>query len=186
MSANLNGNLMLGVQLRELFSGLSDNGSQHLSEVERDLLQTTYLLGEAIEKLGTSFMGIHAAVCRQQQAVDDLLAQHPLSPDVAEQFRAVQGEIGSHVNSAVTSLQFQDMTSQLIDRTMRRVSGVKDVLGTVAPSGIGAMPESDAREICALLEQINRKLAEHSAKLEGMLRKSVAQTHMDSGDIELF
>lgn len=176
----------MGSQLKELLSGLSDHGHRHLSEAEKDLVQTTVLLGEAIEKLGTSFMGIHDAVRRQQSAIDELLARHPESPEVGERLKAMQGEIGAHVNSAVTGLQFQDMTGQLIDRTLRRVSGIRNVLDTLGANGLAGLQGGDAAEISALLASINRSLGEQNSKLQDMLQRSVSQTHMNSGDVELF
>ncbi|OGB23259.1 MAG: chemotaxis protein [Burkholderiales bacterium RIFCSPLOWO2_02_FULL_57_36] len=177
---------LLRVQLRRLLSGLSDHGHQHLTEVETDLAQTTILLSEAIEKLGASFMAIHKAVSAQQEAVDKLLTAASTTPEVAEQLRSMQGEIDTHVNSAVTGLQFQDMTSQLIGRTVRRVTGLRDVLGVVGSSGSGVLPESDTEQIADLLERINKLLDEQSGKLESRLWKQVSQTHMNSGEIELF
>lgn len=178
--------ILLGEQLRRLLSGLSDHGNQHLTEVETDLVQTTFLLSEAIEKLGESFMAIHKGVCAQQEAVDKLLASNPATPEVTEQLKNMQGEISGHINSAVTGLQFQDMTSQLIGRTVRRVTGLRDVLGAVGSSGSGVLPESDAEEIVDLLNRINKLLEDQSVKLESGLWKQVAQTHMNSGDVELF
>ena len=49
----------LALQIRDLLSGLSMHGGQHLSEIETDLIQTNILLSEAIEKLSASFMAIH-------------------------------------------------------------------------------------------------------------------------------
>ena len=43
---------MLGSRVKELLAGVSDHGVDHLLEVETDLVQTTLLLAEAIEKLG--------------------------------------------------------------------------------------------------------------------------------------
>ena len=178
--------LLLGVQLRRLLSGLSDHGNQHLTKVETDLLQTTYLLSEAIEKLGASFVAIHTVVCAQQEAIDKLLASNPATPELAAQLKNMQGEIGAHVNSAVTGLQFQDMTSQLIGRTVRRVTGLRAVLGAVGSSGSGMLPESDTEQIADLLDRINKLLEEQSGQLESGLWKQVSQTHMNSGDVELF
>jgi molecular chaperone DnaK (HSP70) len=178
--------ILLGSQLKELLSGLADHGHQHLSEAERDLVQTTVLLGEAIEKLSASFMGIHEAVRRQQKAVEALLDKHSASSEAAGQLKAVQEEIGIHVNSAVTGLQFQDMTNQLIDRAIRRVGGIKNVLDTLGASGLGGLPNRDDGEISALLETISKSLLNQSIKLESALQKSVSQTHMQSGDVELF
>lgn len=182
----MSGTTALGSQLKELLAGLSDHGHRHLSEAEKDLAQTTVLLGEAIEKLGASFMGIHDAVSRQQTAIDALLARHPQSPELAQQLKAMQGEIGAHVNSAVTGLQFQDMTSQLLNRTLRRVGGIRDVLDTLGTSGLAGLRDGEAAEIAVLLASINTNLSEQSAKLQGLLQKSVSQTHMNSGDVELF
>ena len=73
---------LLGSQVKRLLTSLSDQGSQHLTEVETDLVQTTYLLSEAIEKLGASFMAIHAGVAAQQEILDQLQLGTPLTPDI--------------------------------------------------------------------------------------------------------
>lgn len=177
---------MLGSEVKQLLSGVSDHGAQHLNEVETDLAQTSFLLGEAIEKLGASFMAIHAAVSAQQDMVDSLLAGAAPAPEIVAKLQAMQGEIGRHVNAAVTGLQFQDMTSQLIDRTVKRVVGFRDVLGSLGASGSGVQPETDAEQIIDLLKNINELLQEQSTKLESVSWKAVSQTHMESGDIELF
>ncbi len=176
---------VLGSQVKHLLSNLSGHGTQHLTEVETDLAQTSILLGEAIEKLGASFMAIHEAVSAQQQTIDLLLSGATLTPDMAEKLKARQGEISQHVNAAVTGLQFQDMTNQLIGRTVKRVTGLREVLDGVG-SGSSGISESNAEEIVESLSSINKVLEEQSAKLESALWKAVCQTHMESGDIELF
>lgn len=175
----------LGSQVKHLLSNLSDHGTQHLTEVETDLVQTSFLLGEAIEKLGASFMAIHEAVTAQQEAINMLLSGGKPTPEIVEQLKSRHAEIGQHVNAAVTGLQFQDMTSQLIGRTVRRVTGLREVLGEIG-SGSTAISESNAEEIIDSLNSINKVLEEQSVKLESALWKAVCQTHMESGDIELF
>ena len=177
---------LLGSEVRQLLSGISDHGAQHLNEVETDLAQTSFLLGEAIEKLGASFMAIHAAISAQQALVDLLVASAAPAPEIATRLQAMQGEIGRHVNAAVTGLQFQDMTSQLIDRTVKRVVGFRDVLGMLGATVEAAPPESETEEIVDLLANINELLQEQSTRLESVSWKAVSQTHMESGDIELF
>jgi hypothetical protein len=177
---------LLGPQVKHLLSNLSDHGIQHLTEIETDLVQTNFLLGEAIEKLGGSFMAIHEAITAQQEAVNLLLSGASLTPEIAEQLKNRQIEVGKHVNAAVTGLQFQDMTSQLIGRTVTRVTGLREVLGGVGSSSASLLPESELEEISAALSCMNRVLEEQSVKLETALWKAVCQTHMESGDIELF
>lgn len=176
---------LLGSQVKDLLSNLSGHGAQHLTEVETDLMQTSILLGEAIEKLGASFMAIHEAVTAQQQEIELLLSGAAPSPEIAEKLKAKQAEIGMHVNAAVTGLQFQDMTNQLIGRTVKRVTGLREVLDGVG-SGSSGIPEGSADEIVETLNSINAVLEEQSAKLESALWKAVCQTRMESGDIELF
>jgi prefoldin subunit 5 len=177
---------LLGSQVKHLLSNLTDHGTQHLTEIETDLVQTSFLLGEAIEKLGASFMAIHAAVNAQQQAIDHLLAAADAHPDLAEQLKSKQAEIGQHVNAAVTGLQFQDMTSQLIGRTVRRVTGLREVLGGIGASSAGLPAESNVETVIQTLNGITKALEEESVKLESALWKAVCQTHMESGDVELF
>lgn len=177
---------MLGTLVKQLLTSVSDHGAQHLNEVEIDLDQTAVLLGEAIEKLGASFMALHASVCAQQEIVDQLSNGAVLTPKLAEKLHALQLEIGRHVNSAITGLQFQDMTNQLIGRTTKRVSGLREVLGTLGTRGAELLPHSTAGAVEALLGEVNSELAEQSARLESVSWKAVSQTHMDSGDIELF
>lgn len=177
---------LLGSQVKHLLSNLSDHGTQHLTEAETDLVQTDFLLGEAIEKLSASFMAIHAAVSAQQEAIDSLLAGAKSASEIADNLKARQAEIGKHVNAAVTGLQFQDMTSQLINRTIRRITGLRDVLGGIGSNSSGMPSESNPQQIIETLNDMNKALEEQSIKLESALWKAVSQTHMESGDIELF
>jgi len=178
---------VVSAQLRSLLSGLSDHGTLHLTEIETDLVQTTFLLGEAIEKLGTSFMAIHESICSQQRLVDELLANTTTTvPEFQERMNAVQGEISQNINAAVTGLQFQDMTSQLVGRTVRRVNGLRDVMASLGSGSSDLTQDAGLDEVIVALEGLNKLIEDQSVKLESGLWKAVHQTHMESGDIELF
>jgi hypothetical protein len=177
---------LLGSQLKRLLSSLSEHSAQHLTETETDLVQTTVLLAEAIDKMSASFMAIHEAATAQQQAVELLMSGVQITPEMTEQIKAKQVEIGQHVNAAVTGLQFQDMTNQLIGRAVRRVTGLREVMGGVGSGSAIVSPEDDVVRLHNALENINKMLEAQSLKLEGELWKAVRQTHMESGDIELF
>lgn len=179
-------NTLLGAQVKRLLSSLSGRGARHLSEIETDLAQTNFLLSGAIEKLGASFMAIHAAIEAQQDAVDSLLSGAMPTPEMAGKLKAGRDEIDRHVNAAVTGLQFQDMTSQLIGRTVTRINGLRGVLDGIGAAGAGMLTESDADDIIVALNSINKVLEEQSGKLDSTLWKAVSQTHMESGDAELF
>lgn len=177
---------MLAPEVKRLLSGVSDHGSQHLLEAEFDLVQTAVLLGDAIEKLAASFMAIHQAVCTQQETIDLLLSGGIPTLENVKQLKEIHVEIGQHVNEVVTSLQFQDMTNQLIGRITKRVAGLRDVLGALGSCGADMQFESDSDELFTALSSINMALADQSVALEEVLRKVVNQNHMESGDIDLF
>lgn len=177
---------ILGSHVKRLLSGVSDHGRRHLTEVETDLRQTEVLLEEAIEKLTSSFMGIHSAVGWQQETISLLLAGGMPSAEECERLSTMSGEIGGHVNSAITSLQFQDMTSQLLNRTLKRVTGLREFLGTLGAHGQVLPADSGSEEVVELLGKVSVALAIQSLELRGALRKAVNQQHLESGDIELF
>jgi vacuolar-type H+-ATPase subunit I/STV1 len=177
---------ILGSHVKRLLSGVSDHGRRHLNEVETDLVQTTLLLEEAVEKLTTSFMAIHQAVDARQDAINRLLAGEAPSSEDSARLSSMSGEIGQHVNTAITSMQFQDMTSQLLDRTLRRVSGLREFLTTLSEHGADIAPDSHSEEIVDRLGKVSMALAIQSLELRSMLRKSVEQRHLESGDVELF
>lgn len=177
---------ILGSHVKRLLSGVSDHGKRHLTEVETDLIQTGLLLEEAIDKLSGSFMAIHRAVISRQDAIDLLLAGGTPSLEERARLGRMAGEVGEHVNSAITSMQFQDMTSQLIERAIKRVGGLREFLGTLGAHGAVVEPESGSEEIVELLGKVSMALAIQSLELRSVLRKAVNQQHLESGDIELF
>jgi vacuolar-type H+-ATPase subunit I/STV1 len=177
---------ILGSHVKRLLSGVSDHGKKHLTEVETDLIQTELLLEEAVDKLTASFMAIHQSVGARQAAINLLLEGGALSADERSRLVGMSDDIGLHVNSAITSMQFQDMTSQLIDRTLKRVTGLREFLGTLGAHGADIAPDSGSEEIVDLLGKVSMALAIQSLELRSVLRKAVSQQHLRSGDIELF
>ena len=172
-------------QVLHLLSGVSSHGNRHLAEVERDLVQMDVLLEEAIKKLGESFLAIHGAIRKQQEALDSMLSDDMSSPDVAVRLEMIRTEINSHVGAALTGLQFQDMTSQLIGRMVRHLSGLRDVFGEI-DVGESALPESSNEALLEKLSRISDRVSVRGSCLTGGVRSSVRQHHMESGDIELF
>lgn len=177
---------ILGSHVKRLLSGVSDHGKRHLTEVETDLIQTELLLEEAIDKLTSSFMAIHSAVGARQDAINLLLAGGTPTPEDRARLERMASDVGDHVNTAITSMQFQDMTSQLIDRTLKRVTGLREFLGTLGAHGADVLPDSGSEEIVELLGKVSMALAIQSLELRSVLRKAVNQQHLESGDIELF
>jgi hypothetical protein len=176
----------LGLHVKRLLSGVAQHGASHLTEVETDLVQIGLLLEVAIEKLSSNFIAIHSAVSLQQDVINGLLSGALPTPQQLAQLASTESEIDKNVNAAVTSMQFQDMTSQLLDRNMKRVLGLREFLMTLGTYGTRMSPDSTDEELIALLTDVRMALAIQSIELRGALRKAVSQQHLESGDIELF
>lgn len=177
---------LMNTQVMRLLSGVSVHGDQHLAEVERDLVQMDVLLSEAIKKLCTSFMAIHHAIDLQQETLKGMLSAEKTAPEQAARLEALREEIGQHVGAAVTGLQFQDMTSQLIGRMVQHLAGLRDVFGALGTNGSAELPESGSDEMLAMLSHISDRVGARCTELAGTVRSTVNQRHMESGDIELF
>lgn len=174
------------VEVRSLLAAVSDHGKQHLAEVEADLSQTSYLLSKAIEKLSASFIAVHTAVINQQLTLVALTQQHQLSADETKQLEMFNQIIGEEVNAAITGLQFQDITSQLIARAIKSVNGLKDLLQELDIHGDQINTENEHIEIAKILEEMSQSLHTGRHALSSGLRRSVEQQNMASGEIELF
>ena len=175
----------MNTQVGHLLARVSLHGELHLMEVERDLVQMEVLLDDAIKKLCASFMAIHHAVAQQQQTLNSMLSDEGANADYVVRFEALHGEIHRHVGAAVTGLQFQDMTSQLIRRMVLHLAGLRDVFGALDTNG-SMQPESTHDNLLAALDHISNQVGARCTELAGGVRSTVNQRHMASGEIELF
>ncbi|MGQ2965974.1 chemotaxis protein [Methylophilus sp.] len=173
-------------ELRELLAAVSRHGDWHLLEIETDLQQTTFLLNEAIEKLSTSFMNVYGQLTEQQAVVKLLAESANLQPDMVQQLQGFEESIGQEINKVVTGMQFQDMTNQLLQRTINRVNGLKTLLQELSSHQFPMAAESEHEEIRNFIMQLNQNFDQGSHHLTGNLRKSVNQQDLASGDIDLF
>ncbi|MES2830689.1 MAG: chemotaxis protein [Pseudomonadota bacterium] len=188
----------VAMQLRKLLLALGHQGSQHLMEVDADLRQTSYLLDEAITKLGKNFLGMHAATMAQQALLATLEEGTPVSAAMRQKFDLLQQEAAGCVSAAVTALQFQDMTNQLIGRVVGHVASLHQVLQEAGDAGESMSCSSGSKsndnhansdnytQALAVLALVNKMLEERATILDKVPAKAVAQTHLESGDIELF
>lgn len=173
-------------ELRSLLLAVSEHGKQHLVEVESDLEQITILLSGAIDKLSANFMAVHEAVSQQQQVLNSLMQTHHFKQEEVDLLEGLTRKTGDEVNSAVTAMQFQDMTSQLLTRTIKRVSGLRGLLQELAVHGNEMEPTHEHAEIAKFLEDMSHTLNVGSHALAGGLRRSVDQKDMITGDVDLF
>jgi hypothetical protein len=155
--------------------------AQHTAN-RAELQKLQQLLADAITRLLDSFGALH----RLGEA------QHCLartgSAD-AEELDRIAGEIEGHVRSAVVSLQFQDMATQLIghvqlrleqsDSMLQKISGLPAVFDFASSEPVGSSwsPSAEALEELRAGLDIARERAH---------RNPVHQRNMGMGAVELF
>jgi len=181
----------MSVAVRSVLSDISGQGKYHLREVEEDLAQTHLLLTEAIGKLALSFDGICQAVAMHRKILDDLKCagiDNVGSCDGKQvmALKALSQDLSRHISAAVTGLQFEDMTSQLIGRMQKRVEGMRIMLALLEATDTLEKEGSEFVEQEMALLQMSQQIRAESQRVDAQLRKAVGQKHMESGEIELF
>ena len=127
----------------------------HLNTIGNDLDRLQGLLADACSVLLASFQGAHAT-----------LRDLPVAGAAPVHSAPAIAEAQQHLGNAIVALQFQDMASQLIDHSHRRLRSCADQLARQT------MPDDD--DGVAVIE-------------ETPLRPNpVTQDEMDAGSVELF
>lgn len=129
----------------------------HLLTTFNDLERLQRLLDGMCDTLLTHFSAVHARI-------DDLsgAGTPDLAPQLTQQIEAMRTELAG----AITGLQFQDMGTQLISHTLRRLRNCADRLAQ------GAL--ADDEDGAALIEEAPTR------------PNPVTQDEMDAGSVELF
>ncbi|APV51383.1 hypothetical protein BWI17_17815 [Betaproteobacteria bacterium GR16-43] len=100
----------------------------------------------------------------------------------AESLGRISGEIEMNVGQAVMALQFQDMTTQLLTHTRRRIDEIGALLQGITGLGSVSSAAAQGRE-SETLDVLERALAKAKA---ATAHNPVTQDSMVSGSIDLF
>lgn len=131
-------------------------------------------------------MAVHELVSQQQVVLNEFAKKGEIKQECLSELSLFEEKIGHEVNLMVTGLQFQDMTNQLLHRTIKRVNGLKELLHELEIHGHEMDVSREHQDIAEFLAALNESLDAGSHALTGNLRKSVGQRDMASGDIDLF
>ena len=160
----------LSDQVIRLLSNLLKQVDHHVARAVADIDQTT-VVDEAINKLDRNFNDIYVAV------------QDPV---------ASSADPGRHqdamlcVNNAIVALQFHDLTTQLLQRSLMRLQGMRNILSTIEDIKNAASTQQQDAEWLMHLREADHTLLHLSDKLHQSFNQSLEQRHMECGDVELF
>lgn len=106
----------------------------------------------------------------------------------ADEIGKISTEVSAEVRTAVTSLQFQDMCTQLIDHVSKRIDALGEILESLArlPLAAREFAGADDAHCEERLQRFARQLGEAAALVERARHNPVSQKSLATGDIELF
>lgn len=102
-----------------------------------------------------------------------------------EEVSVLTAQIEDSVNDAVRGLQFEDMSSQLIDFMRANIQNFQALVDD-AVIGLGVFKTSDPLTWEKQLNEGVDRLRDMKQQWRGQLNKAVAQSSVDEGDVELF
>jgi methyl-accepting chemotaxis protein len=153
---------------------------------------------------------VHTSVQRAEVAIDDMASRdmnfalqsqnrvHETMSEIKEindqmvevvsEMSGIAGAVSEDVRVAVTSLQFQDMATQLATHINNRIGNLCTMVDNIAAIPMNEISASiDARAECmARLQHFHQAISQADELIKQAKHNPVAQQQMDSGDIELF
>jgi len=173
-------------EVRKL-SRKSDDFSEEISQLTMETKKALAAAAEVVNKVVSADMNV--ALNGKQQVAEmsvTMAKMNKHSKDILEQTGQTSQMISMMVNQAVTSLQFEDMCTQLSAHISYRIDAVAELSDLVDKLHVARMnPEllDDYRE---LLTRLEASLALLKPKIASVKHQAVSQQDLDEGDIELF
>ncbi len=164
---------------------LSQNSDQFNEQIRAEVEQATQVFAhtrEVVGRMGSYDMtdAINAksamdGMMQQMQRVDETM-QAGLD-DMAD----VSGQVQESVNAAVRLMQFEDITRQVLERARLRVGFMERFAAELRQ-----LPMVEPERSGGQVDQARGRLQALREELRGAAHRSVQQTSMDEGGIELF
>ncbi|MDD2913982.1 MAG: methyl-accepting chemotaxis protein [Gallionella sp.] len=114
--------------------------------------------------------------------MNDLTALNETIAGNAVELSRINSKVEQNVAVAVSTLQFQDMSSQLIGHAQMRMTALQEVAGEMSKGTDSLNRDEYLNQISAY----NNLLHEHVVTLDAKKSNPVAQDNFSTGDIELF
>jgi len=180
------------VKLVSNFIAISDevrNLSDNTNKFSRELHELASNVGNALAATEHSFSGLASgdmsvvADSRQnvQSMIKELAEFNKTVTENAVELNIISTKIEQNVLVVISTLQFQDMSTQLIEHARLRMTALQEVAKEMGKGG-GQSNKGYMERIAAY----NRLLDKHVASLDKQKANPVKQKDFGTGDIELF
>lgn len=189
--------LALNASIEAARAGEAGRGFAVVADEVRNLSlrtnQFSHEIRDSMGKVGASLVQAHDSIyvvasmdmnfaLQSKQKVQDTLKHiegiNEEMARTAEEINRRAGEVANRVNDAVTALQFQDMSSQLIAHTVNRIATIREM---TAGADEAVKSVGDAEAFHNARNRVHEALERNRARLN-----PVKQESLDSGEVELF
>ena len=165
---------------------LSENTNKFSKQIRKLVHSVDVSLGSAestINKLAaTDMTPVMTSKQQVQLMMADLAELNAAVANNAAELNLINAKVEKNVSVAVSTLQFQDMSSQLIGHAQMRLTALQEVAGEMSQG-------TDSPTRSEYIDQItayNNSLHQHVVSLDMKKSNPVAQDNLSTGDIELF
>jgi methyl-accepting chemotaxis protein len=168
---------------------LSIRSNRFSDEIDKTVRSISEALGGVESSVVSLAEKSGALVDEERQKISDLMLQareyQNLVGSSAQEITTLSKSLSSSVGQAVTSLQFQDMSSQIIDTVNKRLDSSKSLLENLVNLPEHAIHEP-AQPQHSHLHRLTGLLASAMELVQDYHHNPVSQKSMDEGEIELF
>jgi methyl-accepting chemotaxis protein len=155
---------------------LSDRTGEFSRAIRRDMegIESSVMNAEAVitRMASQDMVGALQSKQKAEEAMEHIRNANDEIGVSAAEIKRISSEMEGTVNDAVTALQFQDMASQLIGHTLRRIAEAERVLGSLSGNDAAAAARGAEQSMAAM-----REATHHNPVQQGAIA---------SGEVELF
>ena len=173
-------------EVRKL-SRKSDDFSEEINQTTQEIKDALDAAGEVVNRVVSADMSV---AINSKQKVSNMsgviTAINTKTSQVIGETGIIGEQIAVMVNQAVTSLQFEDMSTQLSEHIERRIAAVAQLIDLVDEAHVAEMNKDRLDEYRLSLTNLEVSLEELKPKIESVEHQAVTQKDLDSGVVELF
>lgn len=174
--------IVISDEVRNL-SGNAENFSKQMHELVNDVTKSLRLAERFLDGLASN----DPVVVRESEAhihamIDIIASLNETVTKNAVELNLTSAKVEQNVLVVISTLQFQDMSSQLIEHARMRMQALQEVANEMAKQG----DNTNNREYLERIAAYNRLLDKHVVSLDKQKANPVTQKDYTSGDIELF
>jgi len=173
-------------EVRKL-SKKSDEFSEQISITTNGIRDALDSAGEVVHRVVSADMSVAINSRKKVSDMSQVMAgMNDKTSKVIAETGSVSEQISVMVNQAVTSLQFEDMSTQLSQHIERRIDAVAQLVDLVDEAHVARMNKDKLDEYRLSLSNLEVSLEELKPKIESVEHQAVSQKDLDSGVVELF